>query len=624
MTAKLSLASNLYALGPQRNLAKSTDLLSRSYERLSSGLRINHASDDAAGLAIASALSSQSRIFARAIHNVNDGISVLSITDGALSELVNIVTRQIELAEQAANGTYSFTQRQALHKEANALVDEFNRITQSTSFNQISLLNSSDTEIRIQAGSGTSDSIAFSIGEELARTVGSGTYQTQVSYVQGAGSRRDVELADMNGDGILDLVATDSDALTILVSLGNGNGTFKAATSFSIGQETYRLALGDVNGDGKVDVVTTSYGSDRLTVLLGNGTGSLQAPILTSTGNGPIGVALGDVNGDGLLDLVGTSYIDGRINIHLGNGNGTFKTTGSYSHTGPTGISLGDFNNDGKIDLMAAGSSATAFFSGDGQGGFTQTSTITGTSWGVSLADVNNDGNLDAVYARTTATYVSLGNGNGTFTGLRTISAFSGTGVAQGILTADLNADGYLDVITADGNTDDAINILIGNGDGTFKARLSLAAGNQTEGLGVGDLNGDGVPDIVSSSSLSVPGVQVFLANATEVTTEQHVNLTTQAKALEALTTFQATLDRLMSERGSNGAAQSRLNTTLSVLAVTRENYLAAESRIMSVDVAEETAQLVAQQILQQAATAMLAQANQIPRVVLSLLQGSQ
>ena len=178
----VTLGSNIASLRGQRQLAKISDELASVFERLSSGQRINKASDDAAGLAIADSLRAKGRIFDQGLRNINDGISLINIADSALAELDGILTRQLELAEQAANGVYSFTQRRALDEEANALVDEFNRIVESTEFNDRKIIDGSLAELRIQMGVGIEQSIALDIGGELAREVGTGAIASQTTF----------------------------------------------------------------------------------------------------------------------------------------------------------------------------------------------------------------------------------------------------------------------------------------------------------------------------------------------------------------------------------------------------------------------------------------------------------
>ncbi len=158
----LTINTNIAALNAQRRLGQSTSDLRQSFERLSSGLRIVRARDDAAGLAIADSLRADQRVASVAIRNANDGISLISIADGALGELSNVLTRQAELAEQAANGTLSSTQRGALNQEFVALGSEIERIANTTTFNNLQLL-SGGASVSLQVGfdSGTNSQISF-------------------------------------------------------------------------------------------------------------------------------------------------------------------------------------------------------------------------------------------------------------------------------------------------------------------------------------------------------------------------------------------------------------------------------------------------------------------------------
>jgi flagellin len=137
----LNIRTNVASLKAQGNINRSTDRLRTAFERLSSGFRINRAADDAAGLAIAESLKVDSRIAAVAIRNANDGISVVAITDGAIAEITNILSRLGELASQSANGIYSNSQRSALQLEFSALYSEVERIAYTTEFNGLKLLS---------------------------------------------------------------------------------------------------------------------------------------------------------------------------------------------------------------------------------------------------------------------------------------------------------------------------------------------------------------------------------------------------------------------------------------------------------------------------------------------------
>ncbi|NMC63838.1 MAG: flagellin FliC [SAR324 cluster bacterium] len=147
----ISIGNNIASLQAQRKLSAATDQLSSTFEKLSSGLRINSAVDDPAGLAMADSLRANQKIASVAIRNANDGISAISLADGAFTEIANILQRLSELAEQSANGVYSTTQRSALQSEFAALGSEIERIANTTSFNGINLL-SAGTSIVLQVG----------------------------------------------------------------------------------------------------------------------------------------------------------------------------------------------------------------------------------------------------------------------------------------------------------------------------------------------------------------------------------------------------------------------------------------------------------------------------------------
>jgi len=147
----INIRSNIPSLISQRNLEQSTARLNTSYERLSSGLRINRARDDAAGLAIAESLKADARVATVAIRNASDGISIISIADQAIGQISNVLSRLAELAEQSANGVYANSQRSALQNEFTALTSEIERIAYTTEFNGLKLL-SGGAEVVFQVG----------------------------------------------------------------------------------------------------------------------------------------------------------------------------------------------------------------------------------------------------------------------------------------------------------------------------------------------------------------------------------------------------------------------------------------------------------------------------------------
>ena len=333
---------------------------------------------------IASSLNMDGRVFGKAIRNLNDGISLLNITEGALRSVADITIRQMELAEQSANGTFSLSQRRSINSEADALTREFNKIVSSVRFNEINPFDRSNLgELSLQAGYGTNGILRKNVGEEFARTVGNGSFTVGFTSNTFGGQ---AQLVDMDGDGKLDLVSQDG-ATTGLVTIQNGNGdgradiittndnstvsvflnqgtmTFSARTTYVVeGSNTTSdsVFLSDINGDGRIDIVASGSGGNAR-ILLGNGDGTFGATA-TLTGNGGSfqGIVLSDINNDGFLDVVSSSFSNDRFHILKGNGDGSFNMANSYS-TGGTIFSLttGDVNNDGSIDLIVANSNST-------------------------------------------------------------------------------------------------------------------------------------------------------------------------------------------------------------------------------------------------------------------------
>lgn len=199
----LSIASNVASLSAQNSLRRSTDSLGRTYERLSSGLRINSPSDDPAGLALADSLRADARVATVAIRNANDGISITSIADSALSEIGNILARMAELAEQSANGVYTNTQRSALSSEFQALGSEIERIAATTSFNDVALI-SGTSNITLQVGLDNSSNSQITISgveatlESLGLGSGALSYSIIDTSTDGAQSAAQIALDAVN------------------------------------------------------------------------------------------------------------------------------------------------------------------------------------------------------------------------------------------------------------------------------------------------------------------------------------------------------------------------------------------------------------------------------------------
>ncbi len=634
----LTIGSNIASLKAQRGIKSAATELASVYERLSSGMRINRASDDAAGLAVADDLSANARIFSQGVRNLNDGISLLNVADSALENLSDIVMRLEELATQSANGVYGYQQRKALDAEAQALRKEFLRITRVTEFNGQKLLTGENPAVALQAGIGNDAILNASVGG----AIGTGSFDASTSYTTASTSTNQIELGDLNGDGILDLVATGHDGGSgqVTVRLGAGNGTFGSSRSYAAeGLRSYDLSLGDINGDGILDLVTAGYDSTngRTTVRLGVGDGTFGSA--TSFINQDVftrAVTLGDINGDGMLDLVTARY---GATARLGNGNGTFRSGILYDteQGGPSyAVTLGDLNGDGKLDLLSAGSNdatgqgGVTVRLGNGNGTFradTQYSSDIVQTNALTLGDLNGDGILDLVTGGSSLggrVTVRLGTSSGTF-GSATNYASEATNT-YAVDLGDLNGDGVLDLIsTGTGGGQGVTTVRMGTGYGTFGAATSYAM-DATSSLGVsaGDLNNDGTLDLATAGSGGGQGREtVRLSQTVEgVAPLLEFSLATTADARQALPVFKNKLQQLANQRGQIGAMQSRIGFASNLLTSSSENYRAAEARIRDADIAEESSRLMRLSILQQASSAILAQANQQPALVLRLLGG--
>jgi hypothetical protein len=336
---------------------------------------------------------------------------------------------------------------------------------------------------------------------------GDGTFQAAGTSSE-EGSAIAFFVADFNGDGYPDLAATSSSGF-LSILLGGGNGTLDPRSDFVLPEIAGfgPSVVADFNNDGKPDVAVVQGSSPpaQVTVLLGNGDGTLQSTPVTSSSSLPVAMVAGDFNGDGKQDLAQAPANQPLISVLPGNGDGSFQTavnTSLASTETATNLAAGDFNGDGKEDLAVSiyNSSDTAsivIFQGNGNGTFTR-----GTQYpmgrvatGPSLAagDFNKDGKLDLAYVNEDALYVMLGNGDGTF-GAPAAYPFD-TGVGGPLLVGDFNADGKLDLVSV---SSPGVSVFLGNGDGTFQPHIdtSYFTGISTTTLTAADFNGDGKTDL--------------------------------------------------------------------------------------------------------------------------------
>ena len=269
----ITIGSNITSLKAQRSLSSSTAKLSNVYQKLSSGSRINKASDDAAGLAIADSLKAQQSVAAVAIRNANDGISSIAIADGAMSEISSVLTRLAELAEQSANGVYNTQQRSAISAEFVALGSEIERIAATTQFNGVNLIDGQSSMV-LQVGfdSGSCSQISFAgVSGTLASLGLANSGSSALAYsLNGVTS----EAGQSASRAALDAVNT---AITSLASIRGNLGAVEsrlnvAINNISVAKENFASAESQIRD---TDVASEAAELTRLNILQQAGTAVL-------------------------------------------------------------------------------------------------------------------------------------------------------------------------------------------------------------------------------------------------------------------------------------------------------------------------------------------------------------
>ena len=354
-----------------------------------------------------------------------------------------------------------------------------------------------------------------------------------------------VTAADLNGDGIPDAVTADFANDSVSVLLGNGDGTFQAATQYAVDAGPIQVLVLDVNQDGIPDIVTVNETAGTISVLLGKGDGTFEAQQSFSAGSAPVAIVAGDFNGDGIPDLAVASGSSPAVNVLLGNGDGTLQSAQSFSTDSDSNVSLtglitADFNLDGKLDLAVSGTDGLQLLTGNGDGTFVLSATqpyatFDGTN-SLVTGDFNGDGIPDLAMLITWdpfEIFVILGNGDGSFQIPQSFEPSPDccyTIHSAALAVADVNGDGIPDLVQMlDGTVPDtsntaAIYVYTGLGDGSFNNAVGYAlpawSSNSPSAFYLADLNGDGALDLLATTTGSTAnaltsGLGQSLATAT-------------------------------------------------------------------------------------------------------------
>ena len=597
--------TNISSLTAQRQLGVSQLSLATSMARLSSGLRINSAQDDAAGLAISERFTSQIRGANQAARNANDGISLAQTAEGDLGQIANNLQRIRELAVQAANATNSSSDRISLNNEAAALVVENDRLATTSAFNGIKLLDGTFTAQNFQVGAnGTANDMVSvsSIASARSNSLGVGASSSYASKVAGISASTGSYLAagalsinsqavgSAPSDGVSNSYARTSGlavAAAINAISGNTNVTATVSATTSAGVSvaaSTALAAGAVLING-VDIGALSAASSGV----GRGAQVAAAINLKTSQTGVTAVA------DTTTGAVKLTAADGRNIIVSG-------TTGATSAVGlGTGtVTYGTLAGGTALSVTTSTAAGQLFINGVDVGEIAAGTSVTDRGDKVAAA-INALSERTGVTATNAAGKVTLSGA--VYSNSASDNTFTGS-ATTGNTSFGINA-------TFTSATNIAVTVTAAQYVSRSTVTLNSAA---SAGISVAGVN---------SNALSATGLSEGYKEATSVAGAgvSAIDLTTAAGAQAALAAVDSAVNTVNSTRAALGAYQARFTSVVASLATTAENMSASRSRIQDADFAMETANLSRAQILQQAGTAMVAQANQLPQGVLALLR---
>jgi flagellin len=666
--------TNIASLNAQRNLNRSQSAMETAMARLSSGLRINSAKDDAAGMAIATRFDAQTRGLSVASRNASDGISMAQTAEGALGNMVDNLQRLRELALQSANATNSDLDRKALDAEAQQLISEIGRISNGTNFNGIQLLNGEFEDKTFQIGSNVGETFTFSITQSTTDTLGAGT-ETGLSS---QGNANALGNGDMVINGIVVGASSDT-ADASSTTNGSMSSIAKAAAINAVSDQTgvraevqANKAVGSsmtaaaTSGSvtiNDIDIAITTGGSDaatdRATVVAAiNAKSDLTGVRAIDTGVDSSGVTLEAADGRNIelnlsgisaaatgLDSSGVTYGGYVLRSSDGGSIDISAGTGTLSNSG---ISEGTFSGGIAIVNSTAQSNATALAAGDlvindvsisasKSTDDTASSTQANMSAISKTAAINKNSKDTGVVAKVNANIVEGVNNsgldttgnlviNGVTTENITLSATDTAGNRILIANAINSMSGQTGVQALD-TTSKGVKLVAEDGRNIHTSMSNItaaAAGLNAADIYVGTyrLESAGEIEIKSTGTVSNGGLSVGAFGGTSSGQFlKDLDLTTVIGSEKAIEAIDNALQQINTVRADLGAVQNRLQSTINSLEINSENLAAAKSRIVDADFAMETAQLSRAQVLQQAGMSMLSQANSAPQNVLSLLQ---
>ena len=686
--------TNISAIAAQNSLRTSGLNQSTSMERLSTGIRINSAKDDAAGLAISTRMTANIRGISAAIRNANDGISLTQTAEGSLSAIGDNLQRIRELAVQSANTGNNSSDRAALNAEAAQLIQEIDRVANNSAFNGIKLLDGSfkDQSLQVGAGNASNDRINLSIGSAKANALGYSKSLTTGSAVpttalsKGDLSINGTQVGATTADGVSYSSAAASGfakalAINAISDITGVKATVSATEVTGIAATTPTVALTagavKINGVdiGAIEASTTAV--DRGTQISAAINAKSSETGVTATSDSTGAVSLKALDGRNIT--VASTYA-GYTGSGLGVSSFATKTETSTTEAanltfsglsaGTTAVVAGLTFTAGSTDLTAgqvaaafanirAGTTASSLTSADGTYSGTFTGYSTGDATGAEVVAVSSTpstniapnltitgtgitaGSAVTVTNTTTANTFNFNAGldkDGTITlGGMTFTASKVTSASElAKVFSNLKAGDDVTKISSEfgkfTGTNTGLNSYASSDSTVTFVSNTVAAAALTFTAPTSNWSVDYTSKITlstsQSSGITLGGAKGLASTgqtagytAADSNSVASVNISTAEGAKSALTTLDAAINNITDSRAAMGAYQNRLTASIANLETTSMNLQASRSRILDTDYAKETTNLAKSQIVQQAATAMLAQANQSAQSVLALLK---
>ena len=603
--------TNVMSINAQRQLGKTQMASNEAMERLSSGLRINSAKDDAAGLAISTSMNSQITGLTQAVRNSNDGISMAQTAEGAMDEMTNILQRMRELSVQSANDTNSADNRAAIQVEVDQLSDELDRIADTTEFNGAKLLDGSLGSTTLQIGANEGETLTFEIGSVTTNDLG---------------LNGDLNKRELNSGRVGDTATVDKDLLINKTNIGEV--AVKPGNQAGAIVDAINLKTDDTG------VTATAYNVVQ---------GSAESTEVTGITNGMTinGVELGATSSmDNLVETINRD-VDG-VTASKGDSGELLLTndTGKDIVISATDISSAQSTYDGQTATYEAIVSPTPTQTTAYEGQTTTynnalaaspTAASSGMQLGTYTGYVALDSEDDAPIsiggsAPTTSGFLESNGSSSMITSAIGVDTTDAASIALSSATDDdkLMINGEQILFTADTNAD------------TTGAAAAAAINALTTETGVSATNNAGVLTLSSAdgsaieitsgadtqdgrtAALAKIGLDVEMGG--KVVDSLGTNVSTMNGASNTITKVDEALEKISASRANLGAIQNRLDSTISNLENVSQNLSASNSRIQDADFAAETSNMSKAQILQQAGTSMLSQANSSAQSVLSLL----